>query len=1047
MSSPVDVHNCTSVSFTMSVAIDGKDHDFGVCAGHQGDTSDFASTKLTFDERDGSTSKASQCFGIPLDLLSQEDKTTTLRISPQIDGAKVLGEIILPSLREVVAHTGSGEATSRLEVTCKSPRNLAEKKKDGARLPDPFSLQVRLKANLVDRDYPFIELFLEPRLLLQNRLPVRITLRTPMPHTFKAKENQAKIEGSTKEYETYHELAQSQFVEVYTPGPSIAISVKCSDPPVGGTATDWMEGGWVDVPLGREFGLSEPIRCVFPFVRRSNSDQSLPAGTDGSEFFIAESGDDLSTVLRKDDTYNTGDTSAYEDDNGPVELVEPKSATRNVLITVCNYAVDHTGDVLFETASDKSGNRKSSSALVQRSIRRSTMVPRSCPFSAFASLHRRITLLPHQKEPLRLLHLTMEGDEGVRRSKPFYLHDISVCNGGLESTAVNWEDNSESGFYAYRKLVDAYQFEVHVIPEFVVFNGSKEHRVLVKQQDGPGKLIEPGRVAPVRCIPKLGLVLSVDFIDLQATTAAMRVDVLGLRVAVVRARDGSPLGSLAVQTVIGNQDSKLAVKLGELKFGSGAEKDDSPGSSQGMFDNDTLRFRIRWSEFQLTLNEARTIDSDDGAGAFSSQSALDNYIESQPPVSPVRAKTSPRQKSWAEAKMDQSHEQLEIERQTQLPVCTIVLQRFTVDYQRIFKDGQTTTNNRSARDVLLSPERSQFSVIVHNVRLLDETPNSKFPVVFDSTSSTSFFDLCLRFRGPLQAELVKVDLVDLNLACAHGKCEKIIIQTSEDFVWKSIDVANRIAVSTAQLAGVDLKMEWDDEQGEYTVSMKDMSAQTRDFDTEGSYTPPTSETLYDVNKARVSPFEVQVSFVRRPQASRYQHLQDVRGAKLMNYFTQKLKFKVDRADLKFSRYETSSVKGPPDQLIQLLVAVYSKKMKYKVVSMLSAVSFEDWKNLASRDTGDDDFQDGDLLRVTGNLAGGTAGYFAKRVGGGVGTGINAVTSALGNEIEEATDKVGARAVGAGVNSVVTGLGEGVGDTVKGGKNMLLTHFNFMYDRV
>ena len=579
-----------------------------------------------------------------------------------------------------------------------------------------------------------------------------------------------------------------------------------------------------------------------------------------------------------------------------------------------------------------------------------------------------------------------------------------------------------------------------------MFNGSKTYRVLIKQQGGPGKIVEPGRVAPVRSTPKLGLVLSIDFIDLEASTAAMTVDVLGLRVAVVRARDGSPLGSLAVQTVIGNQDSKLAVKLGELKFGSGVDKDDATNPSQGMFDNDTVRFRIRWSEFQLTLNEARTMDSDDSIGAASSQSVLDRIIEAQSPTS-IRSKASPRQKSFSEAKQEQSaEEQLEIERQTQRPVCTIVLQRFTVDWQRIFKDGQSTatTVNRSTRDLLLSPERSQFSVIVHSVRLLDETPNSRFPVVFDSTSSTtSFFDLCLRFRGPLQTELVKVDLFDLNLAHSQGKTEKITIQTSEDFIWKAIDVANRIAVSTAQLAGVDLKMEWDDEHQEYLVSIKDSAAPSPGyFDTEGSYTPPSSDTLYDISKARVSPFDVQVSFVRRPQASRYKHLHNVRGAKLMNYFTRKLKFKLDRANLKFSRYETSNVKGPPDQLIQLLVAVYSQRMKYKVVSMLSAVSFEDWKNLAARDTGDDEFQDGDLLRVTGNLAGGTAGYFAKQVGGGIGGGINRVTRVLGNEIEDATDKVGARAVGAGVNSVVTGLGAGVGNTVTGGKSLTST-FVFM----
>jgi hypothetical protein len=96
--------------------------------------------------------------------------------------------------------------------------------------------------------------------------------------------------------------------------------------------------------------------------------------------------------------------------------------------------------------------------------------------------------------------------------------------------------------------------------------------------------------------------------------------------------------------------------------------------------------------------------------------------------------------------------------------------------------------------------------------------------------------------------------------------------------------------------------------------------------------------------------------------------------------------------------------------------------------------------LAARDVGGDDFVEGDLLRVTGTLAGTTAGYVAKKVGHGLGSGVIRVTSALGDEIEEATDMVGARAVGAGVNSVVSGLGGGVGNTIKGGKRCDL--FNF-----
>jgi vacuolar protein sorting-associated protein 13A/C len=939
------------------------------------------------------------------------------------------GEVEIPSLRDVITNSGAGESMQRLDVTCRSPRNFSDKK-DGVRLSDPFVLQVRLVASILDRNHPFIEIFLEPRLLLENKIPVRLTLRTPMPHTFKSKASlETRGAGDSEGHDIYHELAQGDLVEVYTPGPSIALSVKCADPPVGGRTTDWMEGGWVDIPLRREFGLPEPLRCVFPFARRNFIDPPNLSGVNGTEFFIVESGDDLSKLLLREETLAAGKTPPnYDEDT--VELVEPKALMRKILFTVCNYAVDHTGDILFEMANDEIGNGRRNTATIEASSRIRLSVGSNFPppFSAYSSGHRRITLLPHEKAPLRLLHLTMEGDEGVRRSKPFFLDDVSTSEGGVDSMPIRWQDNSESGYYAYRKLVDTYQFEVHVIPDFILFNGSKEHRVLIKQQDSPGKILEPGRTAPIKSIPNLGLIISIEFIDLEARTASMRVDLLGLRVAIVKSRDGLPLGSLAVQTVIGNKDSRLVVKLGKVKFGSMVESDELvKRESQGMLDSDVLRFRIRWSELQVTLNEARTVDSDTRNDAFG-DSGLDHFIESLP--SPLEKK-SPRQKTWMEARREQSREQSEIERQTQLPVCTIVFQRFTVDWQRIFKDGPATT---SSRDVLSSPERSQFSAIVHNVKILDETVGSKFPVVFDSSSSTSFFDLCIRCRGPLGAELVKVDLLDLNLAHAQGKSEKIVVQTTEEFIWKAIDVVNRIIVSTAELAGIDLKLEWDEEDGGYIVLMKDMSTSSTGFNTETSYTPPQSETLYDITKARVSPFEMVVSFRRRPQSSRYKHLQDVRGAKLMNYFTERMKFKIDRAELKFSRYEASNIKGPPDRLIELLLAVYSSRMKYKVISMLKAVSFEDWRNLAARDAGGDDFVDGDLLRVTGNLAGSTAGYVATKVGRGLGSGVIRVTSALGNEIEEATDKVGARAVGAGVNSVVSGLGGGVGNTIKGGKD-------------
>lgn len=83
----------------------------------------------------------------------------------------------------------------------------------------------------------------------------------------------------------------------------------------------------------------------------------------------------------------------------------------------------------------------------------------------------------------------------------------------------------------------------------------------------------------------------------------------------------------------------------------------------------------------------------------------------------------------------------------------------------------------------------------------------------------------------------------------------------------------------------------------------------------------------------------------------------------MNYFTRKLKFSIDNAGLKFARYQNRELKGPPDRLIESLVAVYVSRMKFKIVTILSASSLQDWRNLAAREEGDDEYVEGKLFQT------------------------------------------------------------------------------------
>lgn len=87
----------------------------------------------------------------------------------------------------------------------------------------------------------------------------------------------------------------------------------------------------------------------------------------------------------------------------------------------------------------------------------------------------------------------------------------------------------------------------------------------------------------------------------------------------------------------------------------------------------------------------------------------------------------------------------------------------------------------------------------------------------------------------MNADLIRVDLFDLNLAYGNGKAEKIVVNTGEDFVWRLLDIANRTALATAELAGVDLDLEWDEEVGKFKVSVLSPNSVSDDVDA-GTFT-------------------------------------------------------------------------------------------------------------------------------------------------------------------------------------------------------------------
>jgi hypothetical protein len=604
---------------------------------------------------------------------------------------------------------------------------------------------------------------------------------------------------------------------------------------------------------------------------------------------------------------------------------------------------------------------------------------------------------------------------------------VAIGEGGIDTMPIYWADMQPSGYFAYRKLLNEHQSEIHIIPEYVVFNGSNDV-VLVKERGKPEIIIEGGKAAPLRVATRQqGLELSITFIELGCRTAYHSVEKLGMKVAIINSQSGSPMGSVCMQTIIDTQgDSHVVVKIGDVKFGALTAHQSSEASS--MFKDDFIRLRVRWTELRLTLNEARTIRRSNKSARF--ESALHRIRGMH--TSPLKKATAGTHPTETSGSSPTSEESKNAVRRFQQAVTTIAFTRFTVDYQRIFKEEATAQSQRRAASI--SSERAQLSVIVHNFQIKDERPNSQFPIVFDSSSDTSFLDLCIRIRGPSDADLVKVDLFDLNLAHANGISDKIVLNTSEDFVWNLFDLFNRILAASGELAGFALKLEEDEGHGGFIVSIVDDTG--NNHQDEAKYTTPKSDKLYNINLARVSPFTVLVTFKRNPEASRYKKVQKVKGANLMNYFMQRLKFTIERAELKFGRYEERSLKGPPDRLFESLCAVYLSRMKFKLVTLITAASLQDWRYLAARDGGDDEFVEGDLLRATGNLGGRAANHLFKKLGRGLGDGVSGLSHTIGAGIETTTERIGVGKLGVGVNSVVSGVGDGFGNTIAGGKYLL-----------
>ena len=366
------------------------------------------------------------------------------------------------------------------------------------------------------------------------------------------------------------------------------------------------------------------------------------------------------------------------------------------------------------------------------------------------------------------------------------------------TSAIFWKNKEPSGYFAYRILE---KNEIHIIPEYIIFNGC-DFKILIKHS-GHNFILEPGRMAPIKNLgetEKMSIVLMIEILDLDAVTVPVLIESLGLKLcglqSTLRKHDNSHLiGSIAIQTVIGASDSRWVIKVGDLKMTGDII---TSNRKNDLLVNDFLRYRLRLDDFQITLCDTVGNNSH---GEFTD-------------------------------------------------VIHIVLSGNLFDYQRIFKKEEPSS------DII---ERSQVALIIDSIKAVDCYEGSLFPVVVDSPFSKSFLNILIRFRNDHRSDILKVDLIDFNIGFKSGTKYKIILGTSEEFVWKLLDVMNRISHAVAKMtedlvADNNVDYKYINDLGVESDDDEDLNDDALEVDhiisEEGCYSPPQSDLLFDIKIAR-----------------------------------------------------------------------------------------------------------------------------------------------------------------------------------------------------
>lgn len=619
-------------------------------------------------------------------------------------------KIMLPSLSTLLELKKATSRAERPERSCSS-----------IQLVESIGATVMVVVDQV-QGYDLVKVYIQPRVLLRNDLPVSILFACTSMHCFRTGSLDKKVAGQFKAV-----LAPLDEYQILSPYSSINGWIHIENAAGDGRHLKSFSNviGSVTIPLFRSESSRESMLYHIP---------SHDGTTYGSDIFISE--------------------------------ITPQNGIKVISVDAPIVLITFTGDVFVEKLSrepDDSNRRQMGSV---RGYSRSGVL-----LSNFFSLKSRsyITLISDSNALYRLVEKkiaangidcsTIASEQNF--SQPFHLSDIPIGNNGAQSTGLFWEDGSFSGYFMYCKLFnvsDIVKSEVHLIPEYVVFNNTSLSLSISASPYTSVLFIGPHEAAPIRRDETKGLVIKVTIPEMNSIAGPVRVDGVGMRICPINnmsPNDDSPslAGTFAIQTAHGSPDAHLVVKIGKMATASSYHhRSGARGIVTPFHDADALVLRMNFKIIQATLLKSCHVI---GSSNYDTESSVF----------------------------------------ASLGICNSL---FT------FERGMNESNS--------TKELSAIHLWVGEFSVKDFSQKTATESVIGSAAGQNFLALRVCIPRSLFLDVLTVESVDIKVCVSpSGEVGKVVIDTNENFIWELVDSYARLIRSIKNFKEFSLNVDTDSE--------------------------------------------------------------------------------------------------------------------------------------------------------------------------------------------------------------------------------------------